>query len=104
MTGSAKQSILPHDEEWIASSLSLLAMTVTEIGWRARGASARLSAMKATARKVQSASDIAARVDAIDWTQTTADLDAQGGAVLKGLLTPSECAALAGLYPDDGHF
>ena len=30
--------------------------------------------------------DIAARVDAIDWTQVTADLDAQGCAVLKGLL------------------
>jgi len=27
MTGSAKQSIAPQGEEWIASSLSLLAMT-----------------------------------------------------------------------------
>jgi uncharacterized protein len=60
--------------------------------------------MKATARKIQSASDIAARVDAIDWTRVTADLDAQGCAVLKGLLAPDECAALAAMYPDDGHF
>src|SRR5438445_13457791 len=48
--------------------------------------------------------DIAARVDAIDWTQVTADLDGQGCAVLKGLLSPDECRALAALYPDDTHF
>ena len=61
--------------------------------------------MKATARKLRSVSpDIAARVDAIDWTQATADLDAQGCAVLKGLLSPDECAALAALYPDDSAF
>ena len=48
--------------------------------------------------------EIAARVDAIDWTQATADLDAQGCAVLKGLLSPDECRALAALYPDDAHF
>ncbi len=47
---------------------------------------------------------IAARVDAIDWTQATADLDAQGCAVLKELLSPDECAALAALYPDDKNF
>ena len=60
--------------------------------------------MKATARKHQSAPDIAARVDAIDWAQATAELDAQGCALLKSLLTPDECAALAAMYPDDGHF
>jgi uncharacterized protein len=60
--------------------------------------------MKATARKHQSSSDIAARVDAIDWAQATSELDAQGCAVLKGLLTPEECAALAAMYPDDSHF
>jgi hypothetical protein len=32
------------------------------------------------------------------------DLDAQGCAVLKGLLSPDECRALAALYPDDAHF
>lgn len=60
--------------------------------------------MKATARKIQSASDIAARVEAIDWAQATAELDAQGCAVLRGLLTPDECTALAAMYPDDGQF
>jgi len=48
--------------------------------------------------------DIAARVDAVDWPQVTADLDAQGCALLKGLLSPEECQALAALYPDDKHF
>ena len=51
-----------------------------------------------------SPSDIAARVDAIDWTQASRDLDAQGCAVLKGLLSAEECRALAGLYPDDSQF
>src|SRR3984957_13187446 len=48
--------------------------------------------------------DIAARAAAIDWTQATSDLDAQGCAVLKGLLTAEECRALAALYPDDKIF
>ena len=61
--------------------------------------------MKATAKNVRTVpSDIAARVDALNWTQATADLDAQGCAVLKGLLSSDECAALAALYPDDTNF
>ena len=51
-----------------------------------------------------SPSDIPSRVDAIDWAQTISDLDAQGCALLKNLLTPDECRALAALYPDDHHF
>src|ERR1700709_2476928 len=49
-------------------------------------------------------SDIATRVDAIDWTQATGELDAQGNTVLKGLLSPDECRALSALYPDDKNF
>jgi hypothetical protein len=49
-------------------------------------------------------SDVAARVDGIDWTQASRELDAQGCAVLKGLLSQEECHALAALYPDDAHF
>jgi hypothetical protein len=63
--------------------------------------------MKSTAKNlVRPASlfGIAARVEAIDWAQATRDLDAQGCAVLKGLLSPDECCALAALYPDDGRF
>jgi uncharacterized protein len=52
----------------------------------------------------QGAPSIHARVDAIDWTQATADLDAQGCAVLKSLLSPDECRAVTALYPDDSHF
>ena len=42
-------------------------------------------------------SDIAARVDALDWTRAGNDLDAQGCAVLKGLLSAEQCRALAAL-------
>ena len=43
--------------------------------------------MKASSKLIHASPDIAARVDAIDWTQATADLDGQGCAVLKGLLS-----------------
>ncbi len=49
-------------------------------------------------------SDIAARVDAIDWAQASHDLDAQGCSVFKGLLSAEECRALAETYPDDSRF
>jgi hypothetical protein len=48
--------------------------------------------------------DLAARVGAIDWAQAGRDLDAQGCAVLKGLLSADECRELAALYPDDARF
>ena len=49
-------------------------------------------------------SDIAARVEAIDWAQASRDLDAQGCAVFKGLLSADECCALSKTYPDDSRF
>src|SRR3954464_1887166 len=62
--------------------------------------------MTATARKSpQSPSaDTAAHVDALDWPQITGELDTHGCAVLKGLLTPDQCRAVAALYPDDANF
>lgn len=48
--------------------------------------------------------DIPARIEALDWAQATADLDAQGCAVLNGLLSPDECRAIAAFYPDDSRF
>jgi hypothetical protein len=62
--------------------------------------------MKTSAQKIMSRiePDVAARVAAIDWTQAAGDLDAQGCAVLKGLLTADECGALAALYPEDKIF
>jgi hypothetical protein len=63
--------------------------------------------MKAAAKNLVRdlpACEIASRVDAIDWKRAIGDLDAQGSAVLKGLLSVQECRALAALYPDDNHF
>ena len=61
--------------------------------------------MKATAKAIdRPAADLSARVDALDWTQATSDLDAQGCAVLKQLLSPQECAGMSALYPDDTNF
>lgn len=62
--------------------------------------------MAATARKSlhTSSDDAAAHVHALDWPQITTELDTQGSAVLKGLLTPDQCRAVAALYPDDTHF
>src|SRR3979411_125917 len=54
--------------------------------------------------RAASPSGLAARIDALAWTQARADLDAQGCTVLKGLLSAEECRALAALYPDDKHF
>jgi hypothetical protein len=45
-----------------------------------------------------------ARIAGHDWTALTADLDSTGAAVIEGLLTPGECAAIAALYPDEAHF
>lgn len=48
--------------------------------------------------------DIAARVRSMDWDRVGTDLDAQGNALLPQLLTPGECAVLAGLYGQDELF
>jgi len=65
---------------------------------------ALMNAHAKTAIRPVAPADIAARLDAIDWARAETDLDAQGCAVLKSLLTPEECRALAALYPDDKNF
>jgi uncharacterized protein len=61
--------------------------------------------MKTTAKtKPDTAADAVGRVDAMDWPQLATDLDAQGCAVLKELLVPEECRAIASLYVDDQNF
>ena len=50
---------------------------------------------------VPSATD---RVDAVDWGTTASALDADGFAVIPGLLDGDECGAIASLYPDDKVF
>jgi hypothetical protein len=80
---------------------------IPEIGWRKTFLLAILTVMTSTAKNIirpAPSSEITSRVYAIDWTQTTADLDAQGCAVLKGLLSPAECETLAALYSDDKSF
>jgi len=47
---------------------------------------------------------IQGRVQMTDWPATATDLDAQGWAVLPGLLTQPECEATAGLYQSGGLF
>jgi uncharacterized protein len=62
-------------------------------------------AMKAVAKTATSVpSDITSRVNALDWAQIAGELDGQGCAILKNLLSPDECRALGALYPDDAHF
>jgi uncharacterized protein len=56
-------------------------------------------------RALAHASDpIAGRVDGYDWSEIAAALDDQGSALIDGLLTPAECAGLAGLYAHEEHF
>jgi hypothetical protein len=44
------------------------------------------------------------RLDAFDWAQVAADLDAWGWARLPGLIDPADCDALAGFYDADQGF
>ncbi|CAN7418702.1 MULTISPECIES: 2OG-Fe(II) oxygenase [unclassified Phenylobacterium] len=44
------------------------------------------------------------RLASFDWPQVERDLDAQGSALLPGLLTPDECASIAGLYGREDGF
>jgi uncharacterized protein len=63
-----------------------------------------MNALVKEARAITPAKDVAGRVEALDWEQVSKELDAQGCAMIEGLLTPEECDALAGLYPVDGIF
>jgi len=48
--------------------------------------------------------DLEKRLDACDWPAVEAGLDAQGHALLPGLLTPAACRDLAALYAHDALF
>ena len=54
--------------------------------------------------EIAPAKDMAGRVKTRDWERVSNDLDAQGCAIIDGLLTPEECDAMAGLYQVDGIF
>jgi uncharacterized protein len=44
------------------------------------------------------------RVAALDWSVLSGELNDQGCAVIHSLLSPTQCGAIAAMYPDDGHF
>jgi hypothetical protein len=48
--------------------------------------------------------DAGERVHAYDWQALGVELDNFGCAVIDKLLTPEECAGIAGLYPQEQHF
>jgi hypothetical protein len=63
--------------------------------------------MRTNARTIRDSTaspGIVARLKAIGWGEVERELDAQGCAVIKGLISAEECRALAALYPDDRHF
>jgi uncharacterized protein len=63
-----------------------------------------MNALVKEALAITPAKDVAGRVKSLDWERVSKDLDAQGCAMIEGLITPEECDALAGLYPVDGIF
>ena len=48
--------------------------------------------------------DVAVRVAAVDWPKVETNLEEQGAAVIKRLLTPTECLDLTSLYQRDDPF
>ena len=50
------------------------------------------------------ATTAASRIEMVDWQQIVRELNDQGSATLKGLLTPHECEVLAGLYQNESGF
>jgi len=60
--------------------------------------------MKMSVKKSMSGEKAVERIDGLNWESIAGDLDAQGSALLKGVLSPDECKALAGLYPEDELF
>ena len=63
-----------------------------------------MNALVNEALAITPATDVAGRIKALDWERVSQDLDAQGCAMIEGLITPEACDALAGLYPVDGIF
>jgi uncharacterized protein len=56
------------------------------------------------AGSVRSSAVIQTRVDAVDWTNVHADLDAEGWAIVPKLLTHAEADSIAALYHQEQGF
>jgi len=54
--------------------------------------------------KATAAQSMADRIEALEWEEISHALDAHGNAVLGRLMSPDECRAVAGLYPDHERF
>jgi hypothetical protein len=63
-----------------------------------------MSLVARTISPVAQPRSIAERVSSILWEQVSQDLDAQGSAMIKRLLSPDECRVIAGLYQKDSIF
>jgi hypothetical protein len=48
--------------------------------------------------------EVETRVEAIDWSRISEELDARGGSIIQRFLTQSECDAVAALYRDEALF
>lgn len=57
-----------------------------------------------TSQILGGATNTASRIEKLDWLQIIRELNDQGSAMLKGVLTPNECGALAGLYSNETGF
>ena len=58
----------------------------------------------ATAAGPTRATSIDRRVEVIDWTRVSGDLDGHGWAMIDRILTADECRSIAALYDDDSRF
>jgi len=63
-----------------------------------------MNALEKEVLAITPVTDVAGRVQGFDWERLSKDLDAQGCAMIEGLISPDECVALAGLYAVDGIF
>ena len=57
-----------------------------------------------TNETLRDAAAAASRIERLDWRQIARELNDQGSATLKSVLTPDECRALAGLYANETGF
>ena len=57
-----------------------------------------------TIETLREATNASSRIEMLDWQQIAKELQDQGSAMLKGILTPHECGVLAGLYQNESGF
>lgn len=90
LAGTTARGIREHDPECARLS-SLASMAADEGGFDVMDHATGPSA-------------IAQRIGTVDWAAVTADLDMHGHTIVKDVLAPEDCEALAALYPQDTLF